>query len=72
MVETLPIKIFNALRYGYTPVMASVTMFFVLLAALIFGLIGRLCGPAAAHGRAHSRKPQFLKNRHRRHFEREA
>ena len=40
-VETLPIKIFNALRYGYTPVMASVTMFFVLLAALIFGLIGR-------------------------------
>ena len=40
-VETLPIKTFNALRYGYTPVMASVTMFFVLLAALIFGLIGR-------------------------------
>ena len=40
-VETLPIKIFNALRYGYTPVMASVTIFFVLLAALIFGLIGR-------------------------------
>lgn len=40
-VETLPIKIFNALRYGYTPVMAAVTIFFVLLAALIFGLIGR-------------------------------
>jgi putative spermidine/putrescine transport system permease protein len=40
-VETLPIKIFNALRYGYTPVMASVTIFFALLAALIFGLIGR-------------------------------
>jgi len=40
-VETLPIKIFNALRYGYTPVMASVTVAFVLLAALIFGLIGR-------------------------------
>lgn len=40
-VETLPIKIFNALRYGYTPVMASVTIFFVVLAALIFGLIGR-------------------------------
>jgi putative spermidine/putrescine transport system permease protein len=40
-VETLPIKIFNALRYGYTPVMASVTIFFVALAALIFGLIGR-------------------------------
>ena len=40
-VETLPIKIFNALRYGYTPVMASVTVVFVLLAAFIFGLIGR-------------------------------
>ena len=40
-VETLPIKILNALRYGYTPVMASVTVVFVLLAALIFGLIGR-------------------------------
>jgi len=40
-VETLPIKIFNSLRYGYTPVMASVTVTFVLLAALVFGLIGR-------------------------------
>ena len=40
-VETLPIKIFNSLRYGYTPVMASVAVAFVLLAALIFGLIGR-------------------------------
>ena len=40
-VETLPIKIFNALRYGYTPVMASVAVVFVLLAAIIFGLIGR-------------------------------
>jgi putative spermidine/putrescine transport system permease protein len=40
-VETLPIKIFNSLRYGYTPVMASVAVVFVLIAALIFGLIGR-------------------------------
>ena len=40
-VETLPIKIFNSLRYGYTPVMAAVTVVFVMLAALIFGLIGR-------------------------------
>lgn len=40
-VETLPIKIFNALRYGYTPVMAAVTIVFVALAALVFGLIGR-------------------------------
>jgi putative spermidine/putrescine transport system permease protein len=41
-VETLPIKIFNALRYGYTPVMAAVAVVFVLVAALIFGLIARL------------------------------
>src|SRR3546814_108744 len=29
ILETLPIKIFNALRYGYTPTMASVSIFFV-------------------------------------------
>jgi putative spermidine/putrescine transport system permease protein len=40
-VETLPIKIFNALRYGYTPVMGCVTVLFVALAALVFGLIAR-------------------------------
>lgn len=38
-VETLPIKIFNSLRYGYTPVMASVTVVFVSLAFLVFSLI---------------------------------
>jgi putative spermidine/putrescine transport system permease protein len=40
-VETLPIKIFNSLRYGYTPVMGVVSVFFVVLAAVIFSLIGR-------------------------------
>ncbi|HEY1944808.1 MAG TPA: ABC transporter permease [Roseiarcus sp.] len=40
-VETLPIKIFNALRYGYTPIMASASIFFVLVAAVIFGLVAR-------------------------------
>ena len=40
-VETLPIKIFSSLRYGYTPVMAAVSVLFVAVAALIFGLIGR-------------------------------
>jgi len=40
-VETLPIKIFNALRYGYTPVMAAVAVLFVLVAVVVFGLIGR-------------------------------
>jgi putative spermidine/putrescine transport system permease protein len=41
-METLPIKIFNALRYGYTPTMASVTVFFVAVAALVFGLIAKV------------------------------
>jgi len=40
-VETLPIKIFNSLRYGYTPVMASVAVVFVLVSMLVFGLIAR-------------------------------
>lgn len=40
-VETLPIKIFNALRYGYTPTMAAVTVFFVATAAVIFSLVAR-------------------------------
>lgn len=39
--ETLPIKIFNSLRYGYTPVMASVSVFFVMTAVLVFGSIAR-------------------------------
>ncbi|WP_273522418.1 ABC transporter permease [Rhodosalinus sediminis] len=40
-VETLPIKIFNSLRYGYTPIMAVVAVLFVALAVAVFGLIGR-------------------------------
>ncbi|WP_294644330.1 ABC transporter permease [uncultured Aureimonas sp.] len=40
-METVPIKIFNALRYGYTPVMASISVLFVALAALVFGLVAR-------------------------------
>jgi len=40
-VETLPIKIFNSLRYGYTPVMASVSVVFIVVAMLVFGLIAR-------------------------------
>ena len=40
-VETLPIKIFNSLRYGYTPTMASVTVLFVAIAVVVFGLIAR-------------------------------
>lgn len=40
-VETLPIRIFNSLRYGYTPVMASVAVLFVVIALVIFGLFAR-------------------------------
>jgi putative spermidine/putrescine transport system permease protein len=40
-VETLPIKIFNSLRYGYTPVMGAVAVVFVLVAVTVFGFIAR-------------------------------
>jgi putative spermidine/putrescine transport system permease protein len=42
VMETLPIKIFNALRYGYTPTMASVSVLFVAIAAVVFALIAWL------------------------------
>lgn len=41
VMETLPIRIFNALRYGHTPVMASVVVLFIAVSVLVFGLIGR-------------------------------
>jgi putative spermidine/putrescine transport system permease protein len=40
-VETLPIKIFNALRYGYTPVIASIAVLFLAINVAIFSLIAR-------------------------------
>ncbi len=40
-LETIPIKVFNALRYGYTPTMAAVSVFFVLVAIVVFGLVAR-------------------------------
>ncbi|MBX4869414.1 ABC transporter permease [Rhizobium bangladeshense] len=40
-METLPIKIFNSLRYGYTPTMAAVTVLFVATAAIVFSLVAR-------------------------------
>lgn len=39
--ETLPIRIFNALRYGYTPVMASAAVVFVLVSVAVFGTVAR-------------------------------
>ncbi len=40
-IETLPIKIFNALRYGYTPVMAAVAVLFIVINMVVFTLIAR-------------------------------
>jgi putative spermidine/putrescine transport system permease protein len=37
-VETLPIKIFNSLRYGFTPTIASVAVVFIAIAATVFTL----------------------------------
>lgn len=53
-LETLPIKIFNALRYGYTPTMASVSIFFVAIAALVFSLIARFGDLPRLLGAMHS------------------
>lgn len=38
-LETVPIKIFNALRYGYTPTMAAISILFVGVAVAVFGLV---------------------------------
>jgi putative spermidine/putrescine transport system permease protein len=37
-VETLPIKLFNSLRYGFTPTIAAVTVVFIAVAATTFSL----------------------------------
>ena len=55
-VETLPIKIFNSLRYGYTPVMACVAVVFVLLAVLVFGMIARFGDLPRLLGAWHTQK----------------
>ncbi len=41
IVETLPIKIFNNVRYGYSPVVASASMFFVAVTVAALLLIAR-------------------------------
>jgi putative spermidine/putrescine transport system permease protein len=37
-VETLPVKIVNGLRYGFTPTIAAVAVVFILIAATVFTL----------------------------------
>ena len=39
--ETLPVKIFNSLRYGYTPVMAAISVLFIAATALVFALAAK-------------------------------
>jgi len=41
VVETLPIKIFNNVRYGYSPVVASASMFFVVITVGVLLLVAR-------------------------------
>jgi putative spermidine/putrescine transport system permease protein len=41
VVETLPIKIFNNVRYGYTPVVASASMLFVGITVVVLLLVAR-------------------------------
>jgi putative spermidine/putrescine transport system permease protein len=37
-VETLPVKIMNGLRYGFSPTIAAVAVVFILIAATTFTL----------------------------------
>ena len=43
-VETLPIKIFNSLRYGFTPTIAAVSVVFTLLSIVALGALARFGG----------------------------
>ncbi len=42
VVETLPIKIFNNVRYGYSPVVASASMLFVAITVSVLLILARL------------------------------
>jgi len=43
-VETLPIKIFNSLRYGFTPTIAAVSVVFTAISLLALSLLAKLGG----------------------------
>jgi putative spermidine/putrescine transport system permease protein len=43
-VETLPIKIFNSLRYGFTPTIAAVSVVFTLLSVVSLAVLARIGG----------------------------
>jgi putative spermidine/putrescine transport system permease protein len=50
VVETLPIKIFNNVRYGYSPVVAAASMFFVALTVTILLILSRITDLVALFG----------------------
>lgn len=50
VVETLPIKIFNNVRYGYSPVVASASMLFVGLTVTVLLVLARVTDLVALFG----------------------
>lgn len=50
VVETLPIKIFNNVRYGYSPVVAAASMLFVALTVTILVILSRITDLVALFG----------------------
>ena len=43
-METLPIKIFNSLRYGFTPTIAAVSVVFTGVSVLALSVLARVGG----------------------------
>lgn len=50
VVETLPIKIFNNVRYGYSPVVAAASILFVALTVTILLILSRVTDLVALFG----------------------
>lgn len=50
VVETLPIKIFNNVRYGYSPVVAAASMLFVTITVTILLVLSRITDLVALFG----------------------
>jgi len=52
VVETLPIKIFNNIRYGYSPVVAAASMLFVAMTVTVLLVLSRITDLVALFGTA--------------------
>ncbi len=55
--STVTLQIFNSLRNGFTPTMAVGAIFFILVSALVFGLVGRFGDLPRLMGADPSRNP---------------